>query len=101
MKESEKKTIIWHFTLGNGKKVSVTYYPRWSYCNKPYLQYRTDHFGFEGDGVSPTKYHSDFTNVDPNPAFDGTNEAYAFAKKRVVELTGVGFEEWEGQLDLL
>jgi hypothetical protein len=100
MRESEKRTILWQFTLGNGKKVSVTYYPRWSYCNKPYLQYRTDHFEFRGEKVSVTGYRSEFAQVDPNPAFDGTNEAYEFAKKRVVELTGIGFDGWEGQLDL-
>jgi len=98
--ESDKKTITWQFTLGNGKKVAVTYYPRWSYCFKDYLKYRTDHFEFRGDKVSPTGYHSDFTNVDPDPAYNGTAEAYEFAKKRIVELSGVGFEEWEGQLDL-
>jgi hypothetical protein len=100
MREAKEKTIMWKFTLGNGKEVQVTYSPRWSYCNKPDLQYRTDHFEFYGDSISNTGYRSEFANVDPNPAYDGTKEAYAFAKERIVELSGVGFEEWEGQLEL-
>ncbi len=100
MLESENKTITWQFTLGNGKKVSVTYYPRWSYCNEPDLQYRTDHFEFRGKAVSSTGYRSEFANVNPDPSFDGTQEAYEFAKKKIVELSGIGFDEWEGQLDL-
>lgn len=102
MQESKKKTIIWQFTLGNGKKVSVTYYPRWSYCNKPDLHYRTDHFEFRGDAVSSTGYRSEFADVDPDPAYGGTAEAYEFAKKKIVELSGIGLEGegWEGQLTL-
>jgi hypothetical protein len=68
MPESEKKPITWQFTLGNGKTVSVAYYPRWSYCHEPDLQYRTDHFEFRGEAISST--------------------------------SRVGFDEWEGQLDL-
>ncbi len=96
MLESEKKTVIWHFTLGNRKKVSVTYYPRWSYFNDPDLKHRTDHFEFRGDAISDTGYRSEFTIVDPDPAFDGTTEAYEFAKQKIVELSGIGFDEWEG-----
>ena len=98
MQESAKKTIDWQFILGNGKKVSVTYYPRWSYCNEPDLHYRTDHFEFRGEAISSTGYRSEFANVNPHPSFDGTREAYEFAKKKIIELSGVGFEEWEGQL---
>ena len=38
--------------------------------------------------------------VDPDPSLDGTSEAYEFAKQKIVELSGIGFGEWEGQLDL-
>lgn len=100
MLEAEQKTIIWQFTLGNGKEVSVTYSPRWSYCNEPDLHYRTDHFEFRGDAVSDTGYRSEFANVNPDPSFDGKVEAYEFAKNKIVELSGVGFDEWEGQLEL-
>jgi len=100
MLESEKKPITWQFILGNGKKVSVTYFPRWSYCNEPDLKYRTDHFEFRGEAVSSTGYRSEFAITDPGPSFDGAKEAYEFAKKKIVELAGVGFDEWEGQLDL-
>jgi hypothetical protein len=100
MLESKKKKIIWNFTLGNGKKVSVTYYPRWSYCNEPDLKYRTDHFEFRGKAISSTGYRSDFAKVKPDTSYDGTKEAYEFAKKKIVVLSGIGFEEWEGQLEL-
>ena len=100
MKESEKKTIIWHFTLGNGKEVSVTYFPRWGYCFSDDLKYRTDHFEFRGEAISSTGYRSEFATIDPDPSFDGTAEAHEFAKKKIVELSGVGFEEWEGQIAL-
>ena len=94
------KRIIWHFTLGNGKNVRVTYYPRWSYCYKPELKYRTDHFEFHGEAISATGYRSEFTMVDPEPSFDGTTEAHAFARRKITELSGIGFEDWQGQLDL-
>jgi hypothetical protein len=100
MKESEKKTIIWHFKLGNGQEVSVTYCPRWSNCFRDDLKYRTDHFEFRGEAISSTGYRSEFATVDPDPAFDGAAEAYEFAKKKIVELSGIEFDEWEGQLGL-
>ena len=100
MLESEKKIIKWHFTLGNGKKVEVIYYPRWSYCNKPDLKYRTDHFEFRGDAISSTGYRSEFANVNPEPTFDGTTEAYEFARLKIVELSGVEFDGWTGQVPL-
>lgn len=94
----EKKTITWQFTLGNGKKVQVDYCPRWSYCYREDLKYRTDHFELRGDIVSPTGYTSRFAMVDPE--YDGEKEAYEYSKKLIVEITGVGFEDWEGQLEL-
>ncbi|HYU73442.1 MAG TPA: hypothetical protein VEL31_12250 [Ktedonobacteraceae bacterium] len=100
MKEAEKKPVVWKFTLGNGKKVTVTYYPRWHYCYTSELTYRFDHFEFRGAAVSVTGYRSVFATVDPNPDYDGTQDAYAFAKKKIVELTGIGLEDWEGQLSL-
>jgi len=100
MLETDKQTVTWQFTLGNGKQVSVTYYPRWSYCNEPDLHYRTDHFEFRGESISSTGYRSEFATVDPDPSYDGTAEAYEFAKQKIVELSGIGFDEWEGQLEL-
>jgi hypothetical protein len=100
MLETEKKTVKWHFTLGNGKEVDVTYYPRWGYCNEPDLKYRTDHFEFHGEAISSTGYRSEFAHVNPDPSFDGTTEAYEFAKKKIIELSGVGFEDWKGQLTM-
>jgi hypothetical protein len=100
MKEVEKKTVMWSFRLGNRKEVTVIYSPRWSYCYADDLKYRTDHFEFRGEAISPTGYRSEFAQVDPDPSFVGITEAYEFAKKKVVELSGVGFEEWKGQLSI-
>ena len=96
----EKKVIHWTFTLGNGKVVTVDYYPRWSYCYEDDLKYRTDHFELRGEAISSTGYRSHFAIVDPDPNYDGEKEAYDFIKKMIVELSGIGFEEWEGQMEL-
>lgn len=95
-----KKVIHWTFMLGNGKEVTVDYCPRWSYCYEDNLKYRTDHFEFRGAAISSTGYRSEFANANPDPEYDGEQEAYEFAKKKIVELSGVGFDEWEGQLPL-
>jgi hypothetical protein len=97
---ADKKTITWQFTLGNGKEVKVVYTPRAYYNYDEKIKYRFDHFEFHGEAISETGYYSNYATVDPDPAFDGVDEAYNFAKKRIVELSGVGFEEWEGQLEL-
>jgi hypothetical protein len=95
---TEEKVIHWQFTLGNGKEVTVDYFPRWSYL--PELQSRTDHFEFRGEAISSTGYRSEFAQVDADPSYDGEKDAYEFAKKKIIELSGIGFDEWKGQMEL-
>jgi hypothetical protein len=93
----ERKIITWKFVLGNGKQVTVDYCPGWTEAIIEHMNKRVDHFEFHGEKVSPTGYRSDFMYSDPS----GTEqEAYELAKDRIVELTGIGYEDWQGQLEL-
>ncbi len=93
MDEAIENPVVWTFRLGKGKDVTVSYYPRWHSYSSHQFKYRLDHFEFEGSGVSVTGYHAETVTVDPDPAYDATVKAYAYAKKRVVELTGIGIDD--------